>query len=397
MSQICLYFQVHQPNRLRRYSVFDTDPFYFDDLKNAEICRKVAHKCYIPATRLLTKLVQQHAGKFKVSFSISGSALSQFQKFVPEVIEVFQALAATGACEFLNETSHHSLASIYSPVEFNAQVKMQTTMIDGLFSKFVLKKTKTFRNTELIYSNQIAELASGLGYSVILAEGADHVLGSERQSGFAYHPPGLPNVRLLLKNYRLSDDIAFRFSNRQWSGWPLTAEKFAAAVGKVDAPGVNLFMDYETFGEHQWEATGIFEFLAAMPGKLIEQGHRFVTTADQAKTLPQAGELDVRQPISWADSERDVSAWIGNAMQSNAAHELYKLEPMILAKAATGADEALLSDWRQMQTSDHFYYMCTKYFADGDVHKYFSPYESPYDSYINFMNVLDNMRTRALA
>jgi alpha-amylase len=387
MSQVCLYFQVHQPNRLRRYSVFDTDSFYFDDLKNAEICRKVAHKCYIPATRTLVQMVRNQDVPFKVAFSLSGTAIEQFKQFVPEVLELFVELATTGRVEFLAETQFHTLASIYSPTEFRKQVAEHSNTIFDLFGQ----RPTTFRNTELIYSNQIAQLVNDMGYKTILAEGAPQILGGSRVAGVAYHPPGLLDVKVLLKNYQLSDDIAFRFSNRNWSQWPLTADKFAASIEKLDQPAVNLFMDYETFGEHQWEQTGIFEFLKALPAILVARGHSFVWPGELSQTLTMGGELDVRTPTSWADSERDVSAWIGNAMQSNAAHELYKLEQPILAKN----DPVLLADWRKLQSSDHFYYMCTKYFADGDVHKYFSPYDSPYDSYINFMNVLDNLRTRA--
>ena len=389
MSKICLYFQVHQPDRLRRYSVFDTDAFYFDELKNAEICRKVAHKCYIPATRILLQLLASKSDDFKVSFSISGTAIEQLERYVPEALALFVELSKTGKVEFLAETSHHTLASLYSPAEFRKQVATQVDTVRSLFGQ----SPTTFRNTELIYSNTIAQIVSDMGYKTILIEGADHILTGGKTPGAAYHPPGLLDVKLLLKNHRLSDDIAFRFSNRSWSHWPLTAEKFAGFVDKLDQPCVNLFMDFETFGEHQWEETGIFDFLKALPAALVARGHGFATPRELSESLQMAGELDVRQPISWADSERDVSAWIGNAMQSNAAHELFKLEPAMLAKD----DAVLLSDWRKLQASDHFYYMCTKYFADGDVHRYFSPYESPYDSYINFMNVLDNLRSRSSA
>jgi alpha-amylase len=388
MSDVCFYFQVHQPYRLRRYSVFDTDPYYFDELRNAEICRKVAHKCYLPTNRLMRRLIDRHGGRFKVSFSISGVAIEQFERYVPEVLETFRDLARTGSVEFLAETYYHSLAFLYSEDEFREQVDRQVELIKRLFDQ----SPRVFRNTELIYSDTLGALVGRMGYDACLAEGADQVLG-HRSPNALYSPPGIPRVKLLLKNYRLSDDIAFRFSNRSWASWPLTTEKFAQWVGQIDGHGVccNLFMDYETFGEHQWEETGIFSFLEQLPETLLnDAGHRFVTPSELVDHHPIFEPLPVPHPTSWADTERDLSAWLGNAMQSNAMHELYKLEKPLRKLN----DPELLRDWRMLQTSDHFYYMCTKYFSDGDVHKYFSPYESPYDSYINFMNVLDNVNTR---
>jgi alpha-amylase len=391
MPLLCLYFQVHQPYRLRRYSVFDTDPFYFDDLKNAEIARKVATKCYLPSNRLMRRLIERHAGRFKIAYSITGVALEQFEKYVPEVIETFKELAQTGHVEFLAETYHHSLSSLYSETEFRAQVSLHTETIHRLFGQ----KPRVFRNTELVYNDALGLLASHMGYDAILAEGADHVLGT-RSPNVAYSVPHAPKMKVLLKNYRLSDDIAFRFSNRAWANWPLTAEKFASFVAQQNIDdgkphSVNLFMDYETFGEHQWADTGIFEFLEHVPAELLKDPrNKFVTPSEAVAQLTATEPLEVPHPISWADTERDLSAWLGNAMQSNALHELYKLEKPLLALN----DASLISDWRRLQASDHFYYMCTKYFSDGDVHKYFSPYESPYDSYINFMNVLDNINAR---
>jgi alpha-amylase len=391
MPLVCLYFQVHQPFRLRRYSVFDSDPYYFDDLKNAEICRKVAHKCYLPANRLLLKLIQSLDGKFKVNFSITGVALEQFERYVPEVIDTFHDLAATGCVEFLAETYHHSLAFLYSKDEFRDQIDLHRDKVKSLFGQ----DPKVFRNTELIYNDDLGLQVSHMGYDACLSEGADHVLGS-RGPNQLYHPPHAPKLKLMLKNYRLSDDIAFRFSNRNWPQWPLTAAKFAEWVNQIDVGGecCNLFMDYETIGEHQWADTGIFDFIEHLPAAILATGgNRFLTASELASTLPARGQLDVPHPISWADTERDISAWLGNSMQSNSLFELYKLEKPLRARG----DQGLIADWRRLQTSDHFYYMCTKYFSDGDVHKYFSPYESPYDSYINFMNVLDNINSRLRA
>jgi len=389
MASVCFYFQVHQPFRLRRYSVFDTDRHYFDEFKNAELLRKIAQRCYLPANAMLLDTIRMHEGRFRAAFSLSGVAVEQLEQFAPEVIESFQELNATGCVEFLSETYHHSLSFLYSREEFRAQVDMHRRMVKRLFNQ----EPRVFRNTELIYNNDLAHFVSHLGYDGILAEGADQVLGS-RSPNYVYRPPHAPKLKLLLKNYRLSDDIAFRFSNRAWEQWPLNAEKFAQWVSQINGHGFlcNLFMDYETFGEHQWAETGIFEFMRHLPGEIMKSSrdNNFLTPSQVIDTFQSAGEIDVPHMISWADTERDLSAWLGNAMQSNALHELYKLEGVLKEKG----DEQLLTDWRRITTSDHFYYMCTKYWSDGDVHKYFSPYESPYDSYINFMNVLDNIQTR---
>lgn len=417
MTSVVFYFQVHQPWRLRRYTVFDADPFYFDNAKNGEICRKVAEKCYRPATELILDLVRRHEGRFRVSYSISGAALDQFQEFAPDVIDLFKRLAETGACEFIGETYHHSLSFLYSREEFAEQVRLHTERIRSLFGQ----TPRVFRNTELIYNNDVAHVVSNMKdeggrprFAGMLCEGVDHLLGY-RSPSYVYRPPHTgagPDGRpfgLLLKNYRLSDDIAFRFGNRGWAEWPLSAEKFAHWVNQINGNGYlcNLFMDYETFGEHQWADTGIFQFLDALPGWIYDTnpGHNdFLTVGEALAKHEPVGVYDVPHMISWADTERDLSAWLGNSMQSNALQETYKLERAVrsrLAAAERSGDEKeiaearyLLEDWRRLTTSDHFYYMCTKYWADGDVHKYFSPYDSPYDGYINFMNVLDNVRAR---
>jgi alpha-amylase len=391
MVSICFYFQVHQPLRLRRYSVFDTSPDYFDQRRNAEVLQRVVHKCYVPASTLLLELVRRHDQRFRFAFSITGCLIEQLRASHPQVIALWQDLARTGCVEFLGETYHHSLAFLFSRDEFKAQVQMHARLMAELFGQ----EPRVFRNTELIYSNDLARYLQGLGlHRGVIAEGADHILGY-RSPNHLYEAPGTRGMKLLLKNYRLSDDIAFRFSNRNWPHWPLTADKFASWVRQIDGHGglCNLFMDFETFGEHQWAQTGIFEFLAALPEEAFKTGHiGFRTPSECIQSFDPVDEYDVPHMISWADTERDLTAWLGNAMQSNALHELYKLE----APIKHSADPQLLADWRNLTTCDHFYYMCTKYFADGEVHKYFNPYESPYDSYINFMNVLDNLRTRAL-
>lgn len=396
-----MYFQVHQPFRLRRYSVFDSDHFYFDNKENQAICEKVANKCYRPATAKILDLIRRHEGRFRVSYSITGTALDQFQAWAPDVIDMFQQLASTGACEFLAETSHHSLSFLFSREEFSEQLALHDAQIRRLFNQ----TPRVFRNTELTYSNDVASHIGALGrYRAILCEGVDRLLG-HRSPNFIHVPPGTrgdPNrsrVKLLLKNYRLSDDIAFRFGDRNWSEWPLRAETFAKWVDQINGNGYvcNLFMDYETLGEHQWEHTGIFQFLDALPEKVFDVSpgkNDFCTPSEAIERYPAVGEYSVPVMTSWADTERDLSAWLGNAMQENAAAELYRLEGPVKARHAAG-DEYILEDWRKLTTSDHLYYMSTKYWADGDVHKYFSPYDSPYEAYINFMNVLDNVRTRA--
>lgn len=389
MPSVCFYFQVHQPFRLRHYTVFDRSPRYFDEFKNASICRKVANKSYLPTNRLLLDAVRRFEGRFKISYSITGVVLEQFKKYCPEVMSTFDALAETGCVEFIGETYYHSLSFLYSSDEFVEQINKHTELVQQLYGQ----TPRIFRNTELIYSNALAEIIDKTGrFDGIITEGADHILGN-RSSDFVYRPPNCEGLKLLLKNYSLSDDIAFRFGNQGWNEHPLTADKFAEWVNRINGNGqcVNLFMDYETFGEHQWEDTGIFSFLSHLPEAVLRHpDNNFMTPSEIVDTYDAIDVVDVPRIISWADTERDLSAWLGNPMQSNALHETYKIEQLV---KQTQNDE-ILADWRRLQTSDHFYYMCTKYFADGDVHKYFNPYESPYDSYINFMNVIGNLRKR---
>jgi len=389
MPSVCFYFQVHQPVRLRHYTVFDNNQHYFDDHKNSTICRKVANKCYLPANRLLLDIIRRSEGRFRIAYSITGILLEQLLEYSPEVMSTFDALARTGCVEFLAETYYHSLSFLYSRNEFIEQINKHIETINYYFGQ----TPRIFRNTELIYNNDLACLIESMDkFDAIITEGADHVLGF-RSPNFLYRPKGCKKLKLLLKNYSLSDDIAFRFSNRGWSQWPLTAEKFANWIHNVNGNGnvVNLFMDYETFGEHQWEDTGIFDFMRHLPEEILKHpDNNFKTPTEVAQCYDVFDTVDVPHIISWADTERDLSAWLGNAMQSNAIHELYRLEK----KIKQTNNEKIITDWRRLQVSDHFYYMCTKYFADGDVHKYFNPYDSPYDSYINFMNVLDSLHSR---
>jgi len=393
LVSVCMYFQVHQPFRLRKYSVFDIgkNHLYFDDKKNREVCKKVARKCYLPSNATILELIKNTNGRFKCAFSLTGVALDQFMAYAPEVIDSFKELAATGKVEFLSETYYHSLAYLYSKDEFKRQVVQHKNKIYKLFGQ----QPKIFRNTELIYNNELAKFIEDLGYKGILAEGADHILGW-RSPNFLYTPVTCKKIKLLLKNYKLSDDIAFRFSNRGWKEWPLTAEKFTDWVNQTNGNGdcVNLFMDYETLGEHQWEDTGIFEFLRHFPYRILDHPHNdFATPSEIVERYDSRAQLDIHNFISWADIERDLSAWLGNQMQKNAIKELYFLhKPVQNAK-----NKKLLEDWSKLQTSDHFYYMCTKWFADGDVHKYFNPYDSPYESFIAFMNILNDIVIRVKA
>jgi alpha-amylase len=391
MTAVCFYFQVHQPYRLRPdfdFFAIGQGRSYEDEATNAAILRKVAARCYLPANRLLLELIRAHAGAFRVAFSISGVALEQFAEYEPSVLSSFRELVETGAVEILGETYYHSLAFVHSPAEFQRQVRLHADAVE----RHLGVRPTSFRNTELIYSDALARALDGMGYEAVLAEGADRVLGW-RSPGFVYQPPRTSRVRLLLKHYRLSDDVAFRFSNRGWSEWPLTVERYAdwlAQAGATGGPLVNLFMDYETFGEHQWAGSGIFDFLRALPAAAIGRGVRFVTPTEAARTWAPAAELSMPDYVSWADSERDLTAWQGNHMQDAAARAVYALEGAVL-----GADDPeLLHAWGKLQTSDHFYYMCTKFWADGDVHKYFSPYESPYDAFVYHCNALNELRWR---
>lgn len=389
MKSICFYFQVHQPFRLRNYRFFDIgrNHSYFDDIQNAWICRRVADKCYLPTNKLMLDLIKQHNGAFKISYSISGVALDQFEKYTPEVIDSFRQLAETGCVEFLAETYTHSLAALKSKQEFIDQVKIHSRKIETLFGV----KPKVFRNTELIYSDEIGNMVADMGFKAQLTEGAKHILGW-RSPNYAYSHSNRNDFKLLLKNFQLSDDIAFRFSQHTWQGYPLTTEKYVDWLNNIEKPQcINLFMDYETFGEHQWKETGIFEFLKHLPSRVLSHSkYTFNTPSELAETLNPVDKINVPYPISWADEERDLTAWLGNDLQDDAFDQIYELEE----KIRKVDDLNFWIDWRYLQTSDHFYYMCTKWFSDGDVHKYFNHYDSPYDAYMNYANVLSDLRIR---
>lgn len=390
MRYICLYFQIHQPLRFRRYRFFDIgqDHYYYDDYTNESVLNKVIANCYLPTNALLLKLLKKHKGQFKLTFSISGVTLDQFRLYAPEVLESFQALVNTGDVELLAETYSHSLVSLKDKAEFTRQVKHHSKTIKELFNY----RPKVFRNTELIYSDKIGQMVKSMGFEGMLTEGAKHILGW-KSPNFLYCNAIDPKLKILLKNFILSDDIAFRFGNKEWCEWPLTSEKYVNWLLNVDAKEevINLFMDYETFGEHQSKESGIFDFLHAFPSQVINSKQlSFSTPSELIKELQPVSAIHAPNPISWSDEERDLTAWLGNEMQNEAFDKLYKLLP----KIKQCEDEKLLKDWRYLQVNDHFYYMSTKFFSDGDIHAYFNPYETPYEAFINYMNVLSDFSLR---
>ncbi len=394
MLSVCPYFHVHQPYRVKKYRVFDigNDNQYFNDssetdLNNRRIIEKVAEKSYRPMNKVLQQLLDDHP-EFRFALSFSGTALDQFEAFAPDVLESFQQLVATGRVEILADTYHHSLAFFYSVPEFERQVAQHARRIHDLFGQ----TPRVFRNTELSYRNDLAKWCEDNGYLGIMAEGWEPVLGW-RSPNYVYQPTGCDRIKLLLKNYKLSDDVAFRFSNQGWESWPLNAETYADWIHSHHGDGqtINLFMDYETFGEHQWEHTGIFNFMKVLPEMLMRHPDTsFKTPSETILDYDSVGELDVPDILTWADTDRDLTAWTGNDIQKDAIAATYGMERDVMATE----DAVLIELWRKLQTSDHFYYMCTKYFNDGDVHAYFSPYESPYDAYIAFMNALSDLQLR---
>jgi len=386
MKTICLYFQVHQPFRLKKYRFFNMgkDHHYLDDFANRSIMKKVAERCYIPMNSLILKLIKKHGKDFKVSFSISGMAIEQFREYAPEVLKSFKKLADTGNVEFLAETYSHSLSSLINKDEFKDQVKRHVALIKEEFGH----KPVISRNTELIYSDDIGEMVADMGFKGMLAEGARHVLGW-KSPDFVYANALNPRLKLLLRNFKLSDDIAFRFSDRGWDCWPLTVENYVSWLVNDDAPGevINLFMDYETFGEHQWADTGIFDFFERLPKYALSTKKLCFGTPKEvvAKYQPVA-VLHSPYPFSWADEERDITAWLGNELQDEAFRNLYSIRNKV--KKLNDPDYNHV--WDFLQTSDHFYYMATKWFSDGDVHSYFNPYDTPYEAFINYMNVFSD-------
>lgn len=390
MRTICLYFQIHQPFRLKRYRFFNigNDHYYYDDYLNESILSRVAERSYMQTNKVIRQIIKEYGLQFKVAFSISGIALDQLELYAPEVIESFQKLAKTGSVEFLSETYSHSLVAMKNKDEFHRQISEHRDKIKRLFGQ----EPRIFRNTELIYSDRIGADVAEMGFAGMLTEGAKHILGW-KSPNYLYCNVINPRLKVLLRNFRMSDDLAFRFSNRGWSEFPLTAEKFVNWLKKLDKKEetVNIFIDYETFGEHQWMETGIFEFLKALPGAVYKSTNFiFSTPSEIADNLLPISTISVPYPISWADEERDLTAWLGNELQVDAFNRLYSLTDRI----NRCDDEKLRKDWKYLQASDHFYYMSTKFFSDGAYQVYYNPYESPYEAYINYMNVLSDFSIR---
>jgi alpha-amylase len=390
MRSICLYFQVHQPYRLRTYRFFNigADHHYFDDYQNRHIIRRIAEKCYLPANKMMLDLIREYGTAFKISYSISGTALMQLQEYAPEVIKSFQQLAKTGSVEFIAETYAHSLVSLIDKDEFIRQTGQHVSAIEQVFGK----KPVTFRNSELLYSDAIGETVAEMGFKTMMTEGARHILGW-KSSNYMYCNSINPKLKLLLRNFRLSDDISFRFSSRDWQEWPLTADKFVGWLNHIHPQEevVNVFIDYETIGERQWKESGIFDFFWSLPRKVLSlSDFTFSTPSELTSILQPVASIHVPHPITWADEERDLTSWLGNELQDEAFHKLYSIRDRIRKID----DPAILRDWNLLQTSDHFYYMSTKWFSDGAVHKYFNPYPSPYEAFINYMNVLSDFIIR---
>ena len=384
MTSICFYFQVHQPVRLNKFTVFSENVPYFDEYINRKYFERIARKCYLPTNKILLDLIDQIGKDFKISFSLTGVFVEQCKKYYPEVLESFIELSKTKQVEFLSETYYHSLAALFSMNEFKEQIELHKNMIKDTFNQ----NPTVFRNTEAMYSNQIANEVEKMGYKGIITEGHESILGW-RSPNYLYTANESKKLIVLLRNYKLSDDIGFRFSAKWWEDYPLTADKYADWLSASDGSCTNIFIDYETFGEHQWEDTGILEFLKVLPHKILNYDNLdFKTPSELIKDYMPIGNLDVNRVISWADVHRDTSAWLENDMQKLAFEHMSKLEQYVKKNVE------LLKIWRMLQTSDHFYYMCTKWWADGDVHKYFNPYETPYDAFINYMNIVQDIKKK---
>ena len=395
MRSIVLYLHMHQPWRLKHYSIFSvdhdhdywTEKDWYAGTNNERIFKKVADKSYRPMLARLEKCINTYAG-FKFSLSITGTFLDQAEEWAPDIIDTLKRLVKSGRVEIVAETYYHSLAFFYDREEFEAQVKKHQDRIYELFGV----RSKVYRNTELSYNNELAKWADEFGFKGILAEGWDKIL-EWRSPNFVYRPEGCKNIKLLMKNYRLSDDVAFRFSDKHWKEWPLTVDKYIQwlEAATLRGPLINLFMDFETFGENIWEDTGIFEFFEHLVYRWDrDKDNNFLTVSEACDSAEPTAEISMPWTVTWADTERDLSAWLGNSMQYEAMKAIYDIKSEVLASG----EPDVIEDWRRLQTSDHPYYMCTKYFNDGDVHAYFSPYDSPYDAFLYYMNALRDMRGR---
>src|SRR3989344_1811487 len=391
MKYICLYLHVHQPFRIRNYNIFDIGNYsnYFENdaagiYSNREVFYKIAKKSYYPLNRILLNLLKNNP-HFKVNFSITGTILEQMLKFDTNVLSSFKDLVKTKKVEILSETYYHSLASLYAKQEFIRQVNMHAKAIKDVFGL----TTRFFRNTELIFSNYISQIVEDMGFDGMITEGTEKIL-HWRSPNYLYKTNTKKGINLMLKNYKLSDDMAFRFGEKTWVEYPLNAEKYLYWLDNTPGEVINLFMDYETFGEHQWEDTGIFNFFEDFINRALGRGYKFINFKDINKLLKPCDRIDCPFIVSWADIERDTSAWTENPMQQDVLHKIYDLEEELLSSC----EDSLIKDWRYLQISDHFYYMCTKWFNDGDVHAYFSPYKSPYEAYNNYNNVLIDLKQR---
>ena len=389
MKSVCFYFQIHQPYRLKKYRFFDigNDHYYYDDFANDDIITHIAERSYIPMAHTLLQMIEQSNGEFRCAISITGTAVEQLQQYVPEFIELLKKLAKTGCVEFLSETYSHSLAALTEPYEFIRQVRAHDKLIHELFGQ----EPKIFRNTELIYDDEIASIISAMGFKGALTEGVKHILGW-KSPDFMYCAASAPKLKLLLKNDKLSDAISRNFSNSEWDEYPLTADKYMEWIAALpeDHQIINIFLSMETFGEFQPGESGIFEFMKALPHFAAEKGISFITPSDAVLKLKPVDSLSVPYPMSWADEARDVSAWKGNNLQKEALAKLYS----VTERVNLCSDRRLKQDWEYLQSSDHFFYMSTKNLADGTVHASFSPYESPYSAFTNYMNVLADFLVR---
>ncbi len=390
MKSVCLNFQIHQPFRYRKYRFFDigNDAYYYDDFANETFMRKAADHTYLPANKIILDQIIKHKGKFKVTFSLSGTVIDQFKLYAPEVIESFAKLAATGCVEFLSETFANSMVSLNDKELFASQVKAHDDLIEELFGQ----RPKVFRNTELIYSDELGDLVQQMGFEGMITEGAKHVLGW-KSPNYLYCNQQNPRLKVLMRNFRFSDDLSFKFSNKGWNEYPLTAEKYAGWMTNLPKQEevITIFINYETFGQLQKKSSGIFDFLKSLPDAILKTGElQFSTPSEVIENHQPVSAVHVLYPISWADEERDLSAWLGNELQKEAFDKLYQLK----GRMSNCNDSTLLKDWDYLQTIDHFYYMSTKFFSDGEVHKYFNPYSTPYEAFINYMNILSDFKIR---
>jgi alpha-amylase len=388
MKTICFYFQIHQPFRLKRYRFFDigNDHYYYDDFQNEEIIHRIAEQSYLPANRMILEMIKNSGGKFKVAFSISGVALEQMEIYTPEVIDSFKELAASGNVEFLAETYAHSLSSLGDPDEFKHQVKKQEEKIKTLFGV----KPKVFRNTELIYSDEISELVYEMGYHGMLTEGAKHILGW-KSPNYMYSSCVEPKLSLLLKNDLFSEDLSDRFSDYSWNEYPLTADKFISWIASTPESEqiINLFMNYEVFGTLHSASTGIFDFFKALPRFAAEKNIGFSLPSEIFTLMKPVDTISVPYPMSWVDEERDTSSWLGNILQQEAFRKICEMGERV----RMCEPRRIRQDWYYLQSSDHFYYMNTKHPGKDN----FSPYDNPYEAFINYMNVLADFSLRVNA